>query len=93
MVVLVACVSPRGCGVDPRSVQVSLLVLEHLSVPCTERALLCLLNGGVGFVCFNELPLLRGQRLPVEDVPQLELAGLGPVPQPLPLTCPVTAGK
>ena len=55
---------------------------EHLTVPCTERTLLCLLNGGVRFVCFRGLPLLRGQRLRAEDVPQLGTRGSWSCPQP-----------
>ena len=32
---------------------------EHLIVPCTERTLLCLLNGGVRFVCFQVLAVVN----------------------------------
>ena len=61
---------------------------ECLAVPCPERALLCLLNGGLRFVGFNGLPLPRGQRLRAEDVPQLGTHGSRACPQPCHLPAP-----
>ena len=54
---------------------------EHLSVPCTERALLCLLNGGVRFVSMSS-HFQEDRGCLWRMCPSLELAGLGPVPSP-----------
>ena len=61
---------------------------ECLAVPCPERALLCLLNGGLLVSMGSHFQEDRGcvRRM----CPSLELTGLGPVPSPptyLPQDC------